>query len=184
MSRIGKATSHEYFHHSSKAWTRLVEISALLRQNHAMEHATINLLIKQLDKRVHVLGHTAIGGFYIYGDVPTGMVEKSAREALRRLREGSAELAISPMCGTNLAVAGLAAGVASLIAGKDCSGWNKFGRVVQASVLAVVIAQPLGRMAQRYLTTDADQDNADSVMVTRQKIGSITRHRVKVLRSY
>ncbi|MDY6912681.1 MAG: DUF6391 domain-containing protein, partial [Chloroflexota bacterium] len=154
-----------------------------LRKNHALEHATIALLLPRLGGKVHLIGHAGLTGFYIYGDIPTNILEKSAHEALRRLHEGEKDLAVSSMCGTNLVVTGLATGIASLIAGRGHSGSGKFSRVIKASIVAALIAQPLGRLAQKHVTTVSDLDDVSIVRVVRTGKGKRTRHKVEVLRS-
>ena len=183
MSWQGRKSSSEYFNGSSKLRVRLLDVGRALRQNHALEHATIAVLLKRLDRKVRLLGYTSPGGYYIFGAIPTETLEQSAKDALRQLREGKEDLAVSSMCGTNLVVAGLAAGMASMIAGRGHSGWSKFSRMATASMIAAVVAQPLGRLAQKHITTDAEQDNVTSIRVMKKGSGRLTRHKVEVLRS-
>jgi hypothetical protein len=153
-----------------------------IRQNHALEHATIAVLLPKLNGKVRLVGRAGLSSFHLYGDIPTKLLEESTHEALRRLQEGEKSLAVSPMCGTNLAVAGLAAGIASMIAGRGHSGIDKFGRVIQASVLAVLVAQPLGRLAPKHITTRSDLDNVRIAQVIRKGSGKYTRHKVTLAR--
>ena len=183
MSLPGSKPSSEYFSGSPKLRTSLLHVARVLRQNHAMEHATIAVLLKRLDKKVRLLGYTTPGGFYIIGDIPTEILEQSAKDALRQLQEGEESLAVSSMCGTNLVVAGLAAGIASMIAGRGHSGWSKFSRMATASTIAALAAQPLGRLAQKHITTNAEQDNVTSLQVTKKEAGRLTGHKVEILRS-
>src|SRR3970282_585314 len=87
-----------------------------VRRNHALEHATISILLSRHGPNIRVLGRAAPDGFYIYGDIPTGTLRRLAHEGLTRLQRGESHLAVSPLCGTNLAVAGVLAGFASLFA--------------------------------------------------------------------
>ena len=151
-----------------------------IRQNHALEHATITLLQKQLEGNVRLIGRASLTGFYLYGDVPTKAVEKAAKEALRRLQEGEEDLAVSSMCGTNLVVAGLAAGLASIIAARGHSGLRRLDRVFTASIAAMLLAQPLGRLAQKHITTTPDLMNVSIARVVRKVEGKQTRHKVEV----
>ncbi|MCS7002242.1 MAG: DUF6391 domain-containing protein, partial [Dehalococcoidia bacterium] len=41
------------------------------RQNHALEHATISILLQRLPQPVRLIGRSTPFGFYIHGDVPT-----------------------------------------------------------------------------------------------------------------
>src|SRR3989337_552172 len=76
------------------------------RRNHALEHATISILLIRHGPTIRVLGPAAPCGFYIYGDIPTETLRELAQEGLSRLQRGESHLAVSPLCGTNLAVAG------------------------------------------------------------------------------
>src|SRR3990172_13066226 len=93
----------------------LSRLAGSIRRNHALEHATIAVLLARLGRDVRMIGRATRNGFYLYADVPTEQLELAANEALARLRRGESHLAVSPMCGTNLAVAGMLAGVASLL---------------------------------------------------------------------
>jgi len=158
----------------------LGEMVNIIRQHHALEHATVTLLLKRLEGNVRLVGRAGLTGFYLYGDVPTEAVEEAAREALRRLQEGEEELAISPLCGTNIVVAGIMAGIASMIAAKGRDGLRKLDRVLTASILAVLFSQPLGRLVQKYLTTKSDLSDVSIVRVVRMGEGGRTRHKVEV----
>jgi hypothetical protein len=129
---------------------------ATVRRNHALEHATITMLVSRLGRDTRLVGRATNSGFYLYGDVPIERVQEATNEALNRLRRGEGHLAISPMCGTNLAVAGILAGISSLVALGNRSRVERIPNVVLASMLAVLAAQPLGRLAQKHLTTDPD----------------------------
>ncbi|MCL0038830.1 DUF6391 domain-containing protein [Dehalococcoidia bacterium] len=174
--------STELFNGSEKLRTEAMDMVNAIRQNHALEHATIALLRRRLEGKVRLIGRSGLTGFEIYGDIPTRVLEEVAPEALRRLQEGEEELAISPACGTNLVVAGLAVGAASMIAGRGRSGLGKFISLVEAAILAILVAQPLGRLAQKHLTTRADLADVSTVRVTKRGAGKWARHRVEVVR--
>ena len=162
--------------------TEAVDMVDAIRQNHALEHGTIALLMRRSEGKVRLTGWAGLTGFHIYGDVSTRALEEAAREALQRLQSGEEELAVSPMCGTNLVVAGLAVGIASMIAGRGRRGLGKFVCLVEAAMLAMLVAQPLGRLAQKYLTTTADVANVSIVRVVKSGKGKWTRHKVEVIR--
>lgn len=136
-----------------------------IRRNHALEHATISILLNRLGQHTRVIGRAAPDGFYIYGDIPTERIRESAREGLARLQQGEAHLAVSPLCGTNLAVAGILAGLASLLAVGSRNRWERVPNVLTAAMLAVLAAQPLGRLIQKHVTTAADLDGVEIVSV-------------------
>jgi hypothetical protein len=136
-----------------------------VRRNHALEHATISILLSRHGPAVRVLGRAAPDGFYIYGDIPTEALSEFAHEGLARLQRGEAHLAVSPLCGTNLAVAGVLAGVASLIALGGRSRAQGAPVAVMAALLAVVAAQPLGRLVQKHITTSPQLDGVRIIAV-------------------
>jgi len=173
-------SSIETYKEPGKLQQEVMEIIRTVRQNHALEHATITLLLPRLESKTKLVGRAGPNGFHIYGNVPTDLLEETAREALRRLQNGEESLAVSPLCGTNLVVTGLAAAVASMIAGRGHRGFGKFVRVAEASIIAAVIAQPLGRLAQKHLTTTADLDDVEITSVIRLGHGKTIRHKVEV----
>ena len=149
------------------------------RQNHALEHATINLLAGRTETKVRLMGRATTGGFYIYGNLPTKMVEEAAKESLARLQEGESELAISPLCGTNLVIGGMLAGVSSLLALGHKDRLRRLPRVILAALMATIAAQPIGRLAQKHLTTSSDLDNICVTRVIRKGKGRHTFHKVE-----
>jgi len=156
-----------------------LDILANVRRNHALEHATIAVLLGKVGPNTRLVGRASGDGFYIYGKVPTEKIRESAAEALARLKQGESQLAVSPLCGTNLAVAGILAGLASLLALGNRSRWERAPNVLMAAVVAVVGAQPLGRVVQRYVTTSADVQGLEIVDVTATGRGLAPLHKVK-----
>jgi len=145
----------------------LGQIIGSVRRNHALEHATIAVLAGRLGHDIRVVGRATVNGFYLYGELDDEQVRQSSAEALARLRGGEGHLAISPMCGTNLAVAGLLAGASSLIALGNRSRLQRTPNVLLASMLAVLAAQPLGGLAQKHLTTHPDLSDTELVSIRR-----------------
>jgi hypothetical protein len=156
-----------------------LDILVNVRRNHALEHATIAILLGKVGPNTRLVGRASGDGFYIYGKVPTDKIHESAAEALARLKKGESQLAVSPLCGTNLAVAGILAGLASLLALGNRSRWERLPNVLMAAVVAVVGAQPLGRVVQRYVTTSADVQGLEIVGVTAAARGLAPLHKVK-----
>ena len=150
-----------------------------VRKNHALEHATIAVLMSRLGPGVRLMGRAAPDGFYVYGNVTAEAVADAANEGLARLKKGEHSLAVSPLCGTNLVVSGLLAGVASMIAMRGKRGWGSLPEVVLATTLGVLIAQPLGRAAQKHVTTLPDLDDVAIVGITSGKHGRYTRFKIR-----
>ncbi|MBD2206320.1 hypothetical protein H6G33_29435 [Calothrix sp. FACHB-1219] len=140
----------------------------LLRQVHALEHATVWLLGEsnstsssptaaknfQIDNEL-LSGLSTEQGFYLYGEVNISDLRRAVTLALHRLTHGEGDLAIHPRCGTNLSVAmlltaGLAVGVHFLLPFRPIEQLIGLGL---AATTAAELAPDLGFMAQRYLTT-------------------------------
>jgi hypothetical protein len=153
-----------------------------VQRNHALEHATIAILAGRLDHGTSIVGRSTRDGFYLYGEMTAEQVRASAMEALERLRRGESYLAISPMCGTNFAVAGILAGLAALVALGSRSRLERVPNVLLASMLAVLAAQPVGRLAQRHLTTNADLSDTEVVGVRQGGRGPGRFHKVETAR--
>jgi hypothetical protein len=159
------------------------KIVGAVRRNHALEHATIAVLLGKLGHDVRMVGRATRDGYYLYADVPTGLLEESTREALHRLKSGEGHLAVSPLCGTNLAVAGALAGVASMLTmGTGRSRAERLPNVILASMLAVLAAQPLGRTVQKYLTTSPDLADTEIVGIRIGGRGAGRLHKVVTAR--
>jgi hypothetical protein len=151
---------------------------ATLRRNHAVEHATMHLLA-QRQPYLNAVARTSLDGFHVYGTVDTKTLADSATEALGRLLAGQAELAVHPRCGTNLAVAGFLAGLATFLTmGRSRPRLSKFPRFILAATFAVIIAQPLGLLIQERVTTSTDIAGLRVAEVTRQVVGRLIIHRV------
>lgn len=136
-----------------------------VRRNHALEHATISILLSRHGP-MRIVGRAVGDGFYIYGDIPTDRLRELADEALLRLQKGEAHLAVSPLCGTNIAVAGVLAGLGSYAA--MGAGPRRLGGIsgaVMAAMVAVIAAQPIGRLVQKHYTTSPDLESVRIVSV-------------------
>jgi len=127
-------------------------LGARVRQNHALEHATIALM-ESSQGRASYRGRATVNGFYVYGEADPADLQKHAESALDRLRGDEPGLAIHPRCGTNLAVAGLLTGVCSALAGEIRPRRNRYPRAILASLGALFFAPSLGLYVQRHYTT-------------------------------
>lgn len=127
-------------------------LGGAVRENHALEHATIVLLNKRYPE-ARLSGVSFASGFFVFGDLPTEAIRPAAEQALGRLRGDSPELAIHERCGTNLAVAGMLTGLSAMTVARMRKPYNTFNNVILASTTALVLARPLGLLVQRYVTT-------------------------------
>ena len=80
-----------------------------VRRNHALEHGTVSIMLGRAGPNLRLVGRAVSDGFYIYGRVPTDLLADCADEALARFKRGEGTLAVTPLCGTNIAVAGVMA---------------------------------------------------------------------------
>lgn len=134
----------------------ITELVKNVQRNHALEHATITVMLKRIGHDVRMVGRATRDGYYLYADVPMEFLDDCTHEALERLKNGEGHLAVSPLCGTNIAVAGALAGVASLVALGSSNRVSKLPNAIVASMFAVIASQPVGRLVQRHLTTSPD----------------------------
>ncbi len=160
----------------------LQDLVGTVRRNHALEHATIAVLLRKIGHDIRMVGRATRDGYYLYADVPTDVLEECTYEALHRLKAGEGYLAVSSLCGTNLAVAGALAGAASLLAVGDGKRSDKLPSVVFASMLAVIAAQPVGRLVQKYLTTSPDLADTEIVGIKAGGRGGAKFHKVQTTR--
>lgn len=137
----------------------------ILRRNHALEHATIVVMMERQPGR-KFNGFSTDDGFFVQGVRSLEEVDSAAREALRRLKDGQRNLAIHRNCGTTIVAANLLAAVfflGSLGVGLylGLSLGNFFLLLVGAMLLSFVLRVPLSLLLQRFVTTDADLTNAE-----------------------
>ncbi len=134
----------------------------ILRRNHALEHATIVVMMEREPGR-KLSGFSTDEGFYVQGVRSKQEVESAAREALRRLRNGEKWLAIHRNCGTTIVAANLLAAI--LFLGALGLGlymnWPLYLLILVSVVLAFALRVPLSLLLQRFVTTDADLTNAE-----------------------
>lgn len=135
----------------------------LLRQVHALEHATVWILSENLHNsssesqgdNQNLGGLSTDKGFYLYGNVQLNSLKFAVNQALNRLKAGDWHLAIHPRCGTNASVEMLLMGIFTignhLIFPKELiSQLTGFGL---ATATAAYLAPDLGKSVQKYLTT-------------------------------
>ena len=152
-----------------------------VRQNHALEHATMHVLSAH-HPFARLVGRSSAAGFYIYGPLETEAVSNAANEALARLQQGESHLAVHPRCGTNLVVTSVLAGTAAYAAtlGRPRSKAERLPLALMGATLAALAAQPLAHQVQEQLTTSAEVDGLYIASVTRQERGSLVVHKVSV----
>jgi hypothetical protein len=135
----------------------------ILRRNHALEHATIVVMMEREPGR-KLNGFSTDDGFFVQGVRSISEVESAAREAMRRLQNGEKRLAIHRNCGTTIVAANLLSAIFFLVT----LGFflylgvgNLYLMILGSLVLAFALRIPLSLILQRFVTTDADLTNAE-----------------------
>jgi hypothetical protein len=152
----------------------------MLRQVHALEHATVWVLSELHHTNPSSTTSQELGGlsteqgFYLYGHLNQTTLHRAVEVALQRLIEGEWNLAVHPRCGTNLSVgillaAGLTVGFHLLLPRGPIE--QLFGLGLAATT-AAHLAPDVGILAQRYLTTAIPFNLAvENIKITRDACG-------------
>jgi len=151
-----------------------------IRRNHALEHGTVTLMLGRSSTSLRLAGRAVSDGFYIYGRVPTDLLTACAHEALARFKRGEGGLALTPLCGTNIAVAGVLAGTLSVLAMGAERSIARLPNVFPAAMLGVVLSQPAGRWVQQHLTTRPDLADVEIAGVRRSLGGRMHKIQTRV----
>jgi hypothetical protein len=147
-----------------------------VRRNHGLEHATVAVLFERQGPQ-RIAGRASGDGFFIIGKVDRKVLDECAHEALHRMQHGQPGLAVSPLCGTNIAVTGLFTAAAALMARRRAEEQQRsdgFMSAVTAAMIAVVAAQPAGRWLQQFVTTSGEVDEL-AIVETRQLFPGIKK---------
>lgn len=144
-------------------------LGGAVKQNHALEHATIVLLSRKFPE-VRFSGVSFAAGFFVFGDIPTESIMPVAQEALQLLRTTQPELAIHERCGTNLAVAGALTAFSAMTVARMRRPFGSFNNVMLASTAALVLARPLGLLAQRHVTTQTPNETMRLLNVKKMQV--------------
>ena len=144
-----------------------------IRQNHALEHATITVLSGMVPD-LRVSARSSSSGFIIFGDVDLGQLRRALDEALSRLQAGEAELAIHPNCGTNLAVGVSLVTIGTMLGMASNHPRTRVAAAAASSITGLVAARPLGEFVQKYVTTLPDLKGVRVTEIFRRKILGLT----------
>ncbi|MCK8823617.1 DUF6391 domain-containing protein [Fuchsiella alkaliacetigena] len=125
-----------------------------LRRNHALEHATINV-IEELYGPQQLAGMAKEDGFYIMGRVNPVLVKEAAQEGLSRLQSGEKDLVIHNRCGTSLAVAKLVSSLTFLFLLFQTGNFTIL-YVVIAILASNLLGPIIGKQVQFLFTTSVD----------------------------
>ena len=157
-------------------------IVSLVRRNHGLEHATLNILAKKLPGN-SFSGYSDHKGFWVVGEVSTDVLLKTAQEALRRMKDGERSLAVHTHCGTNFVTAGFVAGTLAWLAtlGKANSFKKKLDRwpfLVLLITGSFIVAQPLGPKVQAKITTSGEPGQLVVKQIVRYERSGPAIHRI------
>lgn len=147
--------------------------SRRIRQNHALEHATITVLSRMLPT-LSVSARSSSDGFIIFGDVDLGLLRRALDEALGRLQAGEAELAIHPNCGTNIAVGATVLTLGTLLGMTSSQTRTRVATAAASSIAGWAMARPLGEYVQRHFTTLPDLQGVKVTSIGRRKFFGMT----------
>ena len=154
---------------------------SLVRRNHGLEHATLNLLSKR--QPGSFAGYSDAKGIWIIGNVSTDLLLETAQEALKRMNNGEHGLAIHPYCGTNFVTTGVIAGTLAWLfsLGKANSFSKKLDRwstLVLAVTAGAVLAHSLGPKMQEKVTTSGVPGSLVIKQIIRYERNGPALHRI------
>lgn len=132
-----------------------IAINRDLRRNHALEHATINVIEKETGKRGVLSGYARENGFYIFGPIDLEYLLEASERGREKLIFGETQYAIHERCGTSIGVASFLTIIFFILLIILTSSFNLFILII-AFLLGQVLGPPLGKFTQKYFTTDPD----------------------------
>lgn len=144
-----------------------------VRQNHALEHATITILSNHIPD-LRVSARSTAHGFTVFGDVDLGQLRRALDEALHRLQAGEAELAIHPNCGTNLVVGFSLLTLGTMLGMASSRPRTRMASAALSSVAGIAAARPIGQLVQKYITTLPDLSGVRITDIYRRKLFGFT----------
>jgi len=156
---------------------------SLVRRNHGLEHATLNLL-SELYPQKAFSGYSDTKGFWVVGDISTDVLFSVVNKAIDRLHKGEKRLAIHANCGTNYVTSGLIAGTLAWLgtlgnANTFQKKTNRWSYLVVLMTGALIVARPLGPKVQEKITTSSDLGDLTVSQITRYERQGPTLHRIR-----
>lgn len=155
-----------------------------IRRNHALEHATLNLVGKKYPG-AQSIGISGPFGFTIYTTLTAKEIIPAAMDALKRLQSGEGNLRVHNNCGTNLVVTAGLTTLATLIGmkGEKRSPLRKYldrlPHLVLLNVFALLAGPSLGEWIQANVTTDSNLTGVEIASVFTDNYSGLQRIRVR-----
>jgi hypothetical protein len=160
----------------------LTSLVTRTRRNHALEHATLNLVARAYPN-AQALGVSGPGGFTIYTSLTAEEIVPAAMEALKKLKAGEHGLRVHKNCGTNLVVTATMTASATLLGinGKATSRQRleRLPHLILLNALALLAAPPLAEWIQAHVTTDPDVREMEIASVFTDHQNGMQRIRVR-----
>lgn len=144
-----------------------------IRQNHALEHATITILSGMVPN-LSISARSSSRGFIIFGDVDLAVLRQALDEALRRLQAGEAELAIHPNCGTNLVIGVSLMALGTMLGMASSQRRTRIASTAASSLAGLMAARPVGEFVQKHVTTLPDLEGVRVTDISRRKLLGFT----------
>lgn len=151
-----------------------------IRQNHALEHATITILSGMV-RNLNVSARSSSSGFIVFGNVDLVVLRRAVDEALRRLQAGEAELAIHPNCGTNLVVGVSLVAMGTLLGMASTRTRTRVAAAVGSSIAGLAAGRPLGEFVQKHFTTLPDLAGVRVTTIERRSVLGVKFIEVKTV---
>jgi len=133
-----------------------------IRRNHALEHATSNVLERYASRILPISGIAKKNGFIISGLKNPDIVLEAAQEGLNLLKQGECDLAIHRRCGTSIAIANFTAALIFLLI-LILTGYFSILSIIISLFLANILGRYFGTLIQKYFTTSCEVENMNIV---------------------
>ena len=153
-----------------------------IRWNHAIEHGSIHVLSRMMPY-ASMAGRSNSRGFYIYGDIPTNVLQEAVQEAIDRIGGGEHQLAIHPNCGTNMISSAVLAAGGTMLATTSTKRRGLTEQIpagVLGALIGVVLGQVVGLRLQAKVTTSTSFKHARIAKIQRRQVGKRIYHWVGV----
>ncbi|MCB0062963.1 MAG: hypothetical protein KDE19_12645 [Caldilineaceae bacterium] len=155
----------------------LLDLLHRTRQHHAIEHATLHVMLGRRPYRKVLSGYSDPYGFTILGETDEESVRRGVGDALVRLQAGEKQLAVHPNCGTNFVTTAVLVTITALTTTRRTNRFERFALTLLWVLPMLVAGKALGMWLQRYTTCAEVSDRwvADIVPVN---IGTMRAYRV------